>query len=257
MNIFVQLIKSLYSPKDIATYRNQGMWKTIFYILLLGVICLIPPIIITSILVNHISTGVNHVMENLPDFEIKDAQLESSLEEPVYFDEGELTIIFDSTGTITESNIKSKFDSIGFLKNGVVFNFDGNVDTIEYKSIELYELSKSDIESAIHSVQSLVPLFYVGMVIFILAGLFFNVTILAVVGLIIRRALQISISYGQLWKLSAYAITLATVFFTIMSALQISIPFSGIINWAVFVIMLYLTLKEVKKDEPDTFTQIQ
>ena len=42
LNIFKQLIVSLYSPKDISSFIKQGIGKTILYVLLLTLISLLP-----------------------------------------------------------------------------------------------------------------------------------------------------------------------------------------------------------------------
>lgn len=44
MNIFKQLFKSLYSPKDIAFYRFQGIGKTILYVFFLTLLSVIPTV---------------------------------------------------------------------------------------------------------------------------------------------------------------------------------------------------------------------
>ncbi|PEA85158.1 hypothetical protein COL60_14600 [Bacillus pseudomycoides] len=42
MSVFTQLVKSLYSPKDMALFRFQKIGKTILYIMLLSLIATIP-----------------------------------------------------------------------------------------------------------------------------------------------------------------------------------------------------------------------
>ena len=55
--------------------------------------------------------------------------------------------------------------------------------------------------------------------------------------------------YRHLWRLSAYAVTLPTIFFTIMEALKTIVPGGFLIHWFVAVIMLMLTLKELNTEK--------
>ncbi|MCT8139718.1 DUF1189 family protein [Anaerobacillus sp. CMMVII] len=72
MNIFQQLVKSIYSPPTVAKFRFQGIGKTILYVFVLMLIT-------TSIsgyqLATMISTAANQFQNDLtnevPDFEIK------------------------------------------------------------------------------------------------------------------------------------------------------------------------------------------
>ncbi len=77
------------------------------------------------------------------------------------------------------------------------------------------------------------------------AGKFIEVSFLAVIGLILKNAQRKTLNYQRLWKLSAYSITLSTIFFTIMRALVITVPSEFLVNWFVNFIILFLVLKEI------------
>lgn len=77
------------------------------------------------------------------------------------------------------------------------------------------------------------------------AGKFIEVSFLALIGLIIKNAQQKQLSYQQLWKLSAYSITLSTIFFTIMRALETTVQSEFLVNWFVNFVILFLVLKEL------------
>ena len=63
----------------------------------------------------------------------------------------------------------------------------------------------------------------------------------------IENAQRKTLNYQQLWKLSAYSITLSTIFFTIMRALVITVPSEFLVNWFVNFIILFLVLKEIPR----------
>ncbi|WML30690.1 DUF1189 family protein [Neobacillus sp. OS1-32] len=62
MNIFKQLVKSIYSPKDIALFRLQGIGKTILYVFLLTFISILPSIVfLSSALTSGLSTAKSFI----------------------------------------------------------------------------------------------------------------------------------------------------------------------------------------------------
>lgn len=84
MNIFKQLLKSLYSPKDIAKFRFQGIGKTIFYVFLLTLLSILPT---TYHLVTDINMGNEVTKETLkeevPPFSFENGQLSLDSSTPV------------------------------------------------------------------------------------------------------------------------------------------------------------------------------
>lgn len=80
MNIFKQFIKSIYSPKDISTFRNQGMGKTFLYIFFLSVLSVLPLFINFVQNFNNIyDDAVRIINEEVPDFSIQDGKLHTDI----------------------------------------------------------------------------------------------------------------------------------------------------------------------------------
>lgn len=253
MNIFKQFFKSLYSPKDIATFHKQGFGKTFLYILLLSLIAVLPIYIYVVNYMNHfIEELEDTVVNDIPDFHIQNGILISNSTEPIYIDKHGITIIFDSTGTVTVSEAQNSPNTVSFLQKDMVMNLEGQTDTLSYASLDL-DISKDQLVPFFESINSISSAVYIVVFLifylFQLGGELIKITVLALFGLIMASSLKLSIAYGQLWKLSTYAITLPVVFFTIMNAVNAVVPFSFFINWGVMLIMLYLILKEMPKED--------
>ncbi|MGA9227696.1 MAG: DUF1189 domain-containing protein, partial [Mesobacillus sp.] len=106
MNIFTQFAKSIYSPKDIALFRFQGIGKTILYVFLLTLISVIPASFYTAQAINDAVNSVKETMESkLPYFTIENGVLLSELKEPLTINNGSITIIFDSTGAVEQKDM--------------------------------------------------------------------------------------------------------------------------------------------------------
>lgn len=139
MNIFKQFIKSIYSPKDISTFRNQGMGKTFLYIFFLSVLSVLPLFINFVQNFNNIyDDAVRIINEEVPDFSIQDGKLHTDINEPVIIEEsGNSTFIIDSTGQTTVDDVESNYDdTLAFLEYDVVINLNNQTQTISYQQLE-------------------------------------------------------------------------------------------------------------------------
>ncbi|WP_391560211.1 DUF1189 domain-containing protein [Robertmurraya sp.] len=250
MNIFQQLFKSLYSPKDIAITRFQGIGKTILYVFLLTLVSVIPTIsYVSSAINNGIETAAHTVDKELPDFSIENGELTADQEEPIYIEDADFTIIFDSTGEVSENDLESYENAFALLQNEFVLIAGGTLDTYDYSTLSDLNITKDSILEVIHSVDGLlaviIPVLALTIYIFSSGIKFIEITILALFGLFIKNVTSRNLPYRQLWRLSAYSVTLPTIFFTIMEAFQTNVPNGFLINWFVSIIMLYLTVREI------------
>ncbi|MDQ0218295.1 DUF1189 domain-containing protein [Peribacillus cavernae] len=255
MNIFKQLIVSLYSPKDIATFRNQGIGKTIAFVFLLTLISVIPAAYHFSSTVNSgIQAFAETIKGELPAFEISNGTLTSEADEPVIVNKEGFQIVLDDTGKWKSSDIAAQTENgIGLLKNDLVFVTAGQAQSNPYSILEGFSITSKDIDKFLDSADSalviVLPIIVVMMYLFTAALNFIKISFLALFGLVFKNVLQKPISYRHSWRLTAYSITLPAIFFTIMDAFEAYVPFGILISWFVSLIMLYLAIKEIPKSE--------
>ncbi|AZB43638.1 DUF1189 domain-containing protein [Bacillus sp. FJAT-42376] len=260
MNIFKQMAKSLYSPKDIAVFRFQGIGKTILYIFFLTLISILPASVFLGLTIGSSITAIqNTVNSSLPDFEIKDGTLTAQTDKPVEIKQGEIIIVLDPTGTYTAKEMEQKNNSVGILKNEFVLVSNGSPQVISYTSAGNFTITKAQIADFAKQTGQLKPVIIAAVLILLYLvssfSKFIEVTILALLGLVIRNMLKKKVNFKQSWVMSAYAVTLATLFFTIMTSLQAAVPSQGLVQWFVHIVMLYLAVKEIpSKTEPAAIT---
>lgn len=253
MNIFQQFFKSLYSPQTVAKFRFQGIGKTILYVFVLMMIT-------TSIAAYQLGSTISTVVQQfqvdlqneLPDFEIKNSVLISDLDEPLYITQNGDLFIFDSSGTLTVSDIEKQYkNALALLETEAVFVSDGVAESFRYREFGNVNFTKEQVEELTETVVELLPLI-ISIVVFILFLVlttlkYIGIFVLTLFGIIIRKNTETALSYKQVWILCAYAVTLPTVFFAITDSLNIVIPLSFTLYWIVAVIMLYLIFKEIPK----------
>ncbi|MBE4907989.1 DUF1189 domain-containing protein [Bacillus luteolus] len=250
MSIFKQFYKSLYSPKDIASFRFQGIGKTILFVFVLSLISLLP----TGYLIStDISTTVGNfeelLSEDLPDFKIENGVLESEYREPYIIENNNFTFILDSSGELTEEDVESFKDSLVLLKNKALLVTDINVQTFDYSLVEGMPITSKELVSFFNTFKTALPIIIpvILLIFFIMvSGLkFIEVTFIALIGLILNNIVKLNLRFRHTWVMAAYSVTIPTVFFTIMEALRIQVIMGAFLNWFVAVIVLYLAMKEI------------
>ncbi|MBY0145694.1 DUF1189 domain-containing protein [Neobacillus niacini] len=254
MNIFKQFYKSTYSPKDIASFRFQGIGKTILYVFLLTLLSILPAIYYLSTMLTAGIEDTKSVMKNeLPSFTIDNGSLSAETDVPLTIDKGDFTIMIDPTGVTTTEDVEDANNAIALLKNEIAVAAGGRIDTYSYSMLEGLTLSKEDFIDIVDTIDGMkgiiIPVMSLIMFLFSSAVNFIEVSILAWFGLLLKGLAGKNISYRHLWRMAAYSVTLPTLFFTIMSALNTPVPNSFIINWFVEIIILYLALKEIPSEK--------
>lgn len=250
MNIFAQLWKSLYSPKDIARFRFQKIGKAIGYVFLLAFLSSLPLSYYMSV---NLVDGIRYMktlLENeIPSFNIENGKLTSSATQPITINEHGLTIVFDSTGEVTKEKVERATNAIGLLKHEAIIVTNGQTQTYSYSMFSNMTLTDEDVRTLLEKLQSLlpvlIPILFVFIYLFTSTSKFIGVSVLAFIGLVLRSTLDKNISYRHTWIMSAYAVTLSTIFFTIMETLQTAVPYAVPIHWFVSISVLFLAIKEI------------
>jgi maltodextrin utilization protein YvdJ len=252
MNIFQQLFKSMYSPKDISRFRFQGIGKTILFLFFLALVSIIPASYYLISFTNNAIEGVTESLkEDLPSFTIQNGELSSDNKEPIEIERDQYTFLFDSTGTVTEGDLDNNENMIALLKDKFVIVNAGSVQSSPYSMVSGLNVTNEDILDFVKSAESLKYIFIPVMIIVLYlttsASLFLKVTIFALIGLLLANMLNRKLPYRQSWRITAYSVTLSTIFLMLMGLFQIGIPGSFLLDWFVICIMLYLSIKEIPK----------
>ncbi|PGE95267.1 hypothetical protein COE80_09350 [Bacillus pseudomycoides] len=248
MSVFAQLVKSLYSPKDMALFRFQKIGKTILYIMLLCLIATIPKTFTFGNFTQDIVSTVHQSIEkDLPDFKIENGELHADVKEPIIKEDGNFVFVFDPNATDTTAYANKQ--GVFVLKDKVVSINNNQTQSQSYGDFGNGTFEKKDIKDIISAIDSIYPILMlvVGIVIYLfqLFISFLGVTILAFIGSAMGG--QRKLSYKQVWTLTAYSYTIPTIFFMIMDLLKINVPWSFLLYTAIILIVLYLTIKEIPK----------
>jgi hypothetical protein len=252
MNIFKQFFKSLYSPKDIAIFRFQGIGKTILFVFFLTLISVLPSIFyLSTTLSTGLDTARTVIGDEFPSFSIKNGQLTTTTNVPIKINRDNFTIILDPTGAVSESDVEDEGNAFALLKDKFVLVTGGRTDTSPYSMLEGIDITKKSLLNFIDSIDGvkgiIIPVISLFLYLISSAANFIEISVLALIGLAIKNLSGRKLNYRQLWRMAAYSETLPTIFFTIMAAIKTTVPNSFLINWFVAIIVLYLAINEIPK----------
>ncbi len=259
MNVFKQFYMSFASPKTMAAFRFQGIGKTILYVFVMMLISMIPAFISISISINAWLDETTVLMsEELPPFEIVNGELTSQADKPIIREEQDFTFVFDSTGKLRSNDINQYDNALALLKHQAVYKMGTETQSLPYEGLSGMEMSKERLLSFLQESDDLLyillPILFVIMYIFQTGFKFIGITVLALIGIMIAKSLARKLTFKHLWVMSAYAVTIPTIFFALVNAIGIMIPFSFLLYWFTAIIILYLIVKEVplpKSKRPD------
>lgn len=248
MNVFKQLYVSLYSPKDMAIFRNQKIGKTILYVFLLTLVSIIPSSYYFNTMIKEgIHTIQDTITTEMPKFEINNGKLVAEGKQPTVLNKDGYTILVDDSGTISTNEVANRLtNGIALLQSELVIVSSGSIQSTPYSFIEG---NNESISSYLDKADQLLWIFlFIMLIVFYIVAAaltFIKITIFAVFGMMFKNAFAKPLSYAQIWKMTAYCITLPTIFFTIMDFFQAAVPFRMSLSWLIIFLLLFLTLKEV------------
>lgn len=249
MNVFQQFIKSFSSPKAMAAFRFQGMGKTILYVFLLMFLASIPTGVSMGLMMNGwVEDSKAIISSELPDFEIIDGELTSEADEPIISENQDFVFIFDSTGELTEEEVAKYDDVLAFLKNDAYFSMAGDAQSMPYTSLGI-DFTKADLLTFMNQMDTMlyviIPVLYLILYIFQTGMKFIGISFLALIALLMSKSMKRNLLYKKVWIMSAYAVTIPTIFFALTDAFGILIPFAFLLYWLTASFIMYLVIKEV------------
>ncbi|MBM7577601.1 DUF1189 domain-containing protein [Jeotgalibacillus terrae] len=252
MNIFKQLIKSLYSPRDIAKFRFQGIGKTILFVFLLAFLSMIPAVVqVASIGESLFSDGEELLLNELPSFEVVDGELQSESDVTESADSSGITFYVDGSDSLTTEDLLDDEAAVAFLSDRIAVSTGGGVQEYEYSTFEGVNISSEGIASLLSSLEGakfIIYFFILAFIFILLAGmLFIKATVFGWIGTKFAATLERKLTFRHSFRIAAYSSALPAVFFLITDLAGSLIPFPTLISWFVTGLMLYLSIKEIPK----------
>jgi len=232
------------SAINFSEYRNfaHSPWKKVINYLLLIVLILGLPVLLSVVF--DFNRGVDDFIsefhKEIPDFVLKNGELTMSGEMPLVF-EGDGSAVYIDTSGETDDSVLDDYDfGIYFSKTEMVSK-QSTVEkqTFSYSVFQEQEIHKADVENYLSDSKKFVGfmIIFFGLIYFFLAKLC-TAALLGIVCRLFSSIQNISLRYGQVFKITVFALTIPTLF---QALHQILAP-GFIYGWSIYysIALLYL-----------------
>lgn len=234
MNVFCELVHSIYDCKSYETFFKDRKRKTFLFGFLLVVIYFLLTMIVPFVRF-QMSTGgiVKIVDEVVPDFAIADGRLD--VEEQFEFAEGDTYFFADTKDeAMTEEMILENLRRYGTVliadSENLIVKSNGQVQTLQIADLDI-EITKSEIITMFRPFVNLaIGIILVIVFLFMQATFFFGVIFVALFGMIVASCMQTKLTFGELYKLGIYTRTTPLLIKALLSFLPFGLPFFWIIS---------------------------
>lgn len=242
-----QLAIAVSSPKNYKHLTKLKASKTVGFMILIAFILTFIEFgigVITFIM--HVG-GLNNLITNkVPQFVIEDGKL--TAESEMSLDIGNATIYMNTDyDRITLDDIKTNGVYIAFGKENVVMGMINGGQTYEYSTMDLDKLFYDGFNN--DQLASAVPAFYVAFVIMYIVMMFgsvikmiFLALVFSIVARTLAKGLHTGLSYGNVFRVCLYGLTLPMLLTSVNTCLDFLIPSS-----IMFVITLILAFSMINR----------
>ncbi|WP_270492411.1 DUF1189 domain-containing protein [Enterococcus thailandicus] len=227
------LFSSFTQFKNLKEARQTPFWKSILYLLALSVIMALPISFQVFQVLDNIKTDGQQIAKKIPDFEIKDGQLDAHDAEGFIYQTNSIIFTFDPDGKRSEHDISTdlmgNFISVGMLKDQMVIALPNsgtttsllgsNEMTLSYSNEALANLNGKQMREVL--AKSTIP-FWIKAVTFIITiypsflNLLITLIIASFAGYIYARLRLTRATFLDCLKTMIYAITLPTLLSTVL-----------------------------------------
>lgn len=256
-NVFVKLIKSIYSVREFPKYMKEGKGRAVFYILILCIIIGGAKGIADVVNINLVANEtIEKLKEDQYQFKIKDGVMDIKTS-PEKIDDNSTLVYIDKDITLAEAdNLRSMTINsdvyILILKDGIIVNSTEYSGLSEMKTPYKEMGIKEEINNAvvINGINSFkILIYFIVMIVSIVEAFITYLLItlfISVFSMISNRLLKLNLKLGELFSLVAYVGTLPNILITILGIIIPTVLFStaGIVGTVVYTGLILNNMKK-------------
>ncbi|MFD1739436.1 DUF1189 domain-containing protein [Bacillus salitolerans] len=260
ISFFKKLGYSTTKPSLLPTMAREGAGRAILYLLLLSLTLGLISGVFQSVRASlDFNRFLQDVSDDLPHFVLENGELEIEGDEPLIFEEDPNSVfIIDDTGTYTRDNVNDLLSDYGTVTLLTKYEF------ISAKPFETREFRFSDLGDALYlnkqmvldflPVLSFLPILLgIGVVFWFFIRKLIMGLIYALVGLIVSAIFKKGYSFGTMYSMGLYAITLPTIIDILL--MMIGINLTWFVYLAIVVVYFVFAMKNndtILEEDPKT-----
>lgn len=255
-NIFIKFIKSFTDIRVYNSIKAESMGKSFLYLILLS---LLTGIILSVVITSRINTSINKTInfmesDNMPDISVTDGTLNIDIEKPlIVTQDKDFIFIIDMSSEYTLNELAGY--TLGYLvtPERIIISRAGSPPMpLEFKNFGDFDINKESVIELIHRFKGLV----LGILCFLtIAGtILFNLflsLLLSIVGTIINSIMHTDLSYGELYRIGIYSLTLPAIITLLLNVftMGISLGYKSLIHVAISTLIIVLALKYMNDND--------
>ncbi|MFZ3589067.1 DUF1189 domain-containing protein [Bacillus sp. DJP31] len=237
-SFFRKVKNSVIRPKELPNMAKEGIGRAILYLLLLALTLGVLNGTVQSVKAYlAYSVMIENVKEELPGFVFENGELSVEGDEPIILGESEEDpVIIDDTGTYTRDNYEElleEYRNVTLITNESILTHDG-IQTTEFSLSDFgsFYVDKEMLLTFLPFLSWSIVLYGIGIVIWFFVSKLVMGFLYALLGLIAASILKKSYSYGTLYSMGLYAITLPTMVAILLMLINVNLPwllYAGIV----------------------------
>jgi hypothetical protein len=226
LNFFTKLWYSMTKVSKYPHMVKQGVGKAFLYLFLFTLTVGTIHAGITGYHITQMIKGFNElVKQELPAFTLENGELSVKGEMPMILEESESSLfMIDVTGE-TSPDVLDKYEEGALvLKDRVIMKESTyEVSELSFNEVDLY-LTKEDIVKWLPYFEWLGAAAALFMFFFFFLGKMVNALFISVIALIFRAIQKVELSFGGLYSMAIYALTLPVIVDVLLSAFWYGLP---------------------------------
>lgn len=240
MNIFKELVHSVYDCKSYVMFMKDRKRKTFLYAMILVVLYYVLSIGIPFMRFQLETGGILHIAdEYLPDFKIENGKVK--VFDVIEYEDGD---VYVSVNTLPGNRIDAaemmqklhSYSQVIIMDSEQLVLRDGSrVETIYYRDLNpgLYVTKQLLLETVRPYVNTIMTVGLVLVFLFMTASFFLGVLTVALIGMVIASCMDHPMTFGEAYQMAVYTRTLPLVIKAFVLFLPIWIPMFFIINFGI------------------------
>ncbi|MCX7711117.1 MAG: DUF1189 domain-containing protein [Clostridia bacterium] len=258
-NFLSKFIGSISNFNSYTVFTKLTVGKAFSYLflltVLLGTISLIRPVYEFN---NGIASFITTFNDQVPDFALQNGKLSVSGKMPITIQDGNQPIIIDTTDQTPVEVLDQYPQGILVLSDRMIQKRVFDTRTTEFSSMAGFSITKADVAGWI----PLLKWFSIAIILFGLIGFFigkiFSALVVSLIALVINSISKANLSYSNLFKISAYALTLPIVLKVLLGLASANVPFFFLIYYGLAAFYVGMALKYIKQETlPDQELRIE
>lgn len=250
-----QFLDSIFKIETYRYFYRRSLGRAIFYLFCASIILAgiggIPFLVEIHAEINEF---VETITKNMPELELRNGELSVDAPMPhIVFEADDLIFVIDTTGQ-TDQSIMDQYESGILITKHELYFKQNRFETMHYKFSAISAgpaITRNDFVRWLPLLKlTTVFIMGIGFIVYF-CGKLISALIVAAGGVVLESAAGYKIGFGNLYKLSVYALTLPMIMQTVLTLIQINTLLFSPFYYGIALLYLYRALTAIGQENAD------